>query len=78
MTTRIESMMRSTPRSRATAPAGMAPSEEAVADRARKAEPGMPAMPLLVSISTRTTVTCWLRLRSTPTAWAMNSVPMDR
>ena len=58
VTTRIESMMRSTPSSRATAPAGIAPSEEAVADRARNAEPGMPAMPLLVSISTRTTVIC--------------------
>jgi hypothetical protein len=78
--TRIESMIRSAPSSSATAATGMAPWPIAatVADRARNDEPGTPAMPLEVSISTSTAVSCSPRLRSTPRAWARKSRQMDR
>src|SRR5215207_156180 len=49
-----------------------------VADNARNDEPGTPAMPFDVSISTRTAVTCSPRLRSTPRACARNSTQIDR
>lgn len=63
-------MMRSAPSRRATAAIGMEPCPIAatVADRARKDEPGTPAMPLEVNISTSIAVICSPGLRLTPRA----------
>jgi len=78
--TRIESMIRSAPSSNATAATGIAPCPIAatVAESARNDEPGTPAIPFDVSISTRTAVTCSPRLRSTPSACARNKTQIDR
>ncbi|SIA33669.1 Uncharacterised protein [Mycobacteroides abscessus subsp. abscessus] len=78
--TRIESMMRSAPSSSATAATGMAPWPMAatVAESARNDEPGTPAMPFEVNISTSTAVICSPRVRLTPRAWARKSTQIDR
>ena len=75
---RASLMKRSTPRSSAIPSTGTTRIAESVLARTMNPEPVTPAAPFDVTISTASTLSCWPSVSSTPNAWAMKSVAMDR
>ena len=78
MIARASLMKRSTPSRIATPSTGTTRSADSVLASTMNPDPVTPAAPLLVSISTPSTLNCWASVRCTRNACATNNVAMDR